>query len=80
MTDDLILVRVLCSPDSQNPINLKINLFVKKCKAIMQQPQKTSKSKRKKKTKNKKNTKKRTTEKNKNSIRFKISKVLLQLL
>ena len=58
MTDDLILVRVLCSPDSQNPINLKINLFVKKCEKCKtkKQPKKKSKSKSKK---NAKKTKKR---------------------
>ena len=63
MTDDLILVRVLCSPDSQNPINLKINLFVKKCEKCKTKKQpKKNKSKCKK---SKKNTHKKT-EKNKN--------------
>jgi len=52
----------LCSPDSQNPINLKINLFVKKCKTIMQ-PQKTSKSKRKKNKKSKKKHQKKEQQK-----------------
>ena len=53
----------LCSPDSQNPINLKINLFVKKCEKCKTKKQpKKNKSKCKK---SKKNTHKKT-EKNKN--------------
>ena len=57
MTDDLILVRVLCSPDSQNPINLKINLFVKKCEKCKTKKQ-IKMLKKQKKQKNKKTPKK----------------------
>ena len=63
----------LCSPDSQNPINLKINLFVKKCKTIMQ-PQKTSKSKRKKTKKTKKTPKKEQPKKTRIRLDLKLVK------
>ena len=62
----------LLQPLSQNPINLKINLFVKKCEKCKtkKQPQKKSKSKWKKsknksKKKQKTNIKKRKNEKQK---------------
>ena len=45
--------QVLCSPVSQNPINLKINLFVKKSKT-KKQPKKTKTNQNAKKTKKKK--------------------------
>jgi hypothetical protein len=63
--------QTLCSPDSQNPINLKINLFVKKCEKCKtkKQPQKKANqnaTKKQKQKRKKKSKKKRKTEKNKN--------------
>ena len=54
----------LCSPVSQNPINLKINLFpknVKKCKTKKQPKKRQIKMQKKAKKAKKKNTKKQKT-------------------
>ena len=57
--------QVLCSPVSQNPINLKINLFVKKVKQKSNQKKQIKMQK-----KNKKNTKKNKNEKQKKRMRL----------
>ena len=59
--------QTLCSPDSQNPINLKINLFVKKCEKYKtkKQPQKKANQKATKKEKKQKKQKKQAPKKEK---------------
>ena len=55
--------QVLCSPVSQNPINLKINLFVEKKSKTKKQQKKQIKMQKKQKKKTKKNKKKNTKKK-----------------